>query len=1614
MKRNLSGKRIISMLLVFVMMWTLIPQKTAKAAVNMLEPVDGIIYPGDVNADGEVNAKDVTTLRRYLASGWEISICLENCDVNDDGDVNAKDVTTLRRFLAGGWGVTLPEKHRVEPVVTPAVSPTPATGPGITFEPTATPSVTSGPSITFTPTPEPTDEPSDGHVYGEPEYIWSDDYRTCTATVRCTEEGCTQVVTETSTATVYGFMVGGSEIMENTYTVVFKNPLFSTQVHKENVAFCNHVWGTREYTWKDDFSGCTATVKCTKEGCGKVVTEYATATVGEYVIAYNGRKVTTHTATFNNSLFNTQVYEEECKHVWGSPQYIWDSDYSHCTAMCICEICSCSGPTETVNSTWTITTSPSEEDEGVITYTAVFEYSDFETQSIAVNMAEIQGVAIDENNFPDEVFRNYVLSSADTNGNGFLTYDEIEYRDFIFVDDCGISNLKGIEFFINLTSLSCSGNNIETLDLSKNTELKSLTCSYNKLKHLDLSNNTKLTWLACYNNELTILDLSKNTLLTEIYCSSNKLQTLDFSNNTELSWLQCYDNELSELNISNNTKLTCVWCGHNQLSNIDLSNSSELTDLNCSMNNLTSLDISNNTKLIALSCSDNYVLTELSVASNNMIENLSCDWNQLKTFDVSNLSNLKSLSCGHNCLSELDLRNNQNLTDICCNGNQIKLLDLSKNPKVDPAKVFVDEDVDIIWYVYGKATYVWSDDNKECTANVSFVRDGQYDTISETVESETEYEESVCETEIIYVANFSNPLFRTQHKAGDVIPGAGHDYDAWETIEWPTYESKGIERRYCKNCSCYEEREIDVLVVSQDFINDISKEYYYKQLSEYEKQIYIMIKNSDKSSGNFVLDFDSDADIEKINNSVGRALSALFADYPEEKYYWRSNGFGISIDNDKIMLELSNSEVTDYEIRNAGIITDRIIEAMPKGTDAYTTIRNLATYIESYTAYHAWGGSSGPQSRLAFLCDHTALGVFLYKQSVCEGYADAGKILFDKLGIPCLVVGNAAHAWNYVMLEDGKWYAIDLSIAGNFSIFDPELRDGFVTSNTFLVGIHGANYYNSAPYNVSELYLSCSSDYYFPVLSDEDYVYHGTYSFDIPEVEDIEDDAEGTFVYKVNDDETTCTITEYRGKQSGDLIIPEILDGYTVTEIGDGAFYSCKGFTGDLVIPDTVEAIGTGAFEDCINLQGSLSLSKNLKTIGRTAFIGCTGLKGELNLPSGVEQIGECAFYLCRGLTGDIVIPEKVKELHNCVFFGCVGLEKCYISAGVEEWDANNTLTAGINEFIVDENNQYLASVDGVLYDKALTKLITCPTNWAGYLDIPDSVTEICEQACFDCKKITGISLPSELKTIKDRAFEGCGGSAGLGSLILPNKLESIGWRAFLTCNGDGDIGFVGDLIIPDSVTSIGESAFSGNSFGGILTISKNITEINDFTFAYNKFSGDLVIPDGVTRIGVHAFDSQSNDSPTFKDGGQLTLPEGLETIGNGAFMGAGLAGDLIIPDSVTYIGGSAFSGNDFGGCLKLSESLTVIKSDTFLGSKFTGDLIIPDSVKIIENEAFRSTVEDKPTFIDGGKLILPEGIEEIGMCAFMYSGLTGMVDVTNIDLGADAFAGTNIELIGQ
>ena len=121
-------------------------------------------------------------------------------------------------------------------------------------------------------------------------------------------------------------------------------------------------------------------------------------------------------------------------------------------------------------------------------------------------------IAINEENFPDANFRAVVAASRiDKDQNGYLSEEEITATTYLLIDSKSIADLKGIELFTSLVNLSCSHNQLTSLDVSKNTALTNLDCSYNQLTSLDVSKNTALEVLHCYDNLLTSLDVSKNT-----------------------------------------------------------------------------------------------------------------------------------------------------------------------------------------------------------------------------------------------------------------------------------------------------------------------------------------------------------------------------------------------------------------------------------------------------------------------------------------------------------------------------------------------------------------------------------------------------------------------------------------------------------------------------------------------------------------------------------------------------------------------------------------------------------------------------------------------------------------------------------------------------------------------------------------------------------------------------------------------------------------------------------------------------------------------------------------------------------------------------------------------
>ena len=298
-------------------------------------------------------------------------------------------------------------------------------------------------------------------------------------------------------------------------------------------------------------------------------------------------------------------------------------------------------------------------------------------------------VAINETNFPDENFRNYVSSQLDTNHNGFLSQEEcnkvekIDISQSVYTEDNSkkVKSLKGIEHFKNLDELDCKRNQLKSLDVSKNTVLTKLKCDKNQLTSLDVSNNTALTELNCSENSLTSLDVSKNIALSELDCSVNQLTSLDVRGDTALKKLYCDYNKLTNLDLSENTALTELDCKKNQLTSLDVSKNTALIELICDNNQLTSLDVSNNTVLSKLYCFENQ-LTSLDVINNTALTELWCSNNQLKSLDVSKNTALIELICDNNQLTNLDVRKNTALIELICDNNQLTSLDVSKNTEL--------------------------------------------------------------------------------------------------------------------------------------------------------------------------------------------------------------------------------------------------------------------------------------------------------------------------------------------------------------------------------------------------------------------------------------------------------------------------------------------------------------------------------------------------------------------------------------------------------------------------------------------------------------------------------------------------------------------------------------------------------------------------------------------------------------------------------------------------------------------------------------------------------------------------------------------------------------------
>ena len=249
----------------------------------------------------------------------------------------------------------------------------------------------------------------------------------------------------------------------------------------------------------------------------------------------------------------------------------------------------------------------------------------------------------------------------------------------------------------------------------------------------------------------------------------------------------------------------------------------------------------------------------------------------------------------------------------------------------------------------------------------------------------------------------------------------------------------------------------------------------------------------------------------------------------------------------------------------------------------------------------------------------------------------------------------------------------------------------------------------------------------------------------------------------------TLAVTGYAGEAT-DIVIPSMIDGNKVTSIDYFAFSGDERLV-SVEISEGVEEIGFGALSWCPNL-------KNLVIRGSEIYIKEDVGNGCVNLES-------------------VTVPGLIYWA-DFAFDGCDAVSSVTFTDVGEDFNAYR-LFRFCDEYIIEPESDYYCSVDGVLYDKSLTKLVACPGARSGAYTIPDTVTAIGDDAFVDCAKLTSVAIPESVTSIGAYAFSGC---SGLQSIVIPYGVEVIGQGTFQDCSS------LESVTVPDSVTSIGDSAF--------------------------------------------------------------------------------------------------------------------------------------------------------------------------------------------------------------
>ncbi|MEJ0091261.1 MAG: leucine-rich repeat domain-containing protein [Limisphaerales bacterium] len=288
--------------------------------------------------------------------------------------------------------------------------------------------------------------------------------------------------------------------------------------------------------------------------------------------------------------------------------------------------------------------------------------------------------------------------------------------------------------------------------------------------------------------------------------------------------------------------------------------------------------------------------------------------------------------------------------------------------------------------------------------------------------------------------------------------------------------------------------------------------------------------------------------------------------------------------------------------------------------------------------------------------------------------------------------------------------------------------------------------------------------------------------------------------------------------------LPSVSLPASATNLGPGVFSSCGSLT-NISLPPTLSRISPALLAGC-NL-GTVAIPSSVTSIDDEAFSGCGNLTN-IALPAGVTNIGNLAFGYCHSLKG-LAIPQNVANIGDGAFRSCVALTNISIPAGVLNIGAQAFwYCTGLTNISVSPLNPNYSSVEGVLFDKAVTTIEQYPGGRAGAYTLPSSVTNIPAYGFYYSPFLTSVTIPGGVKQIGENAFDYMD---ALTNVSLSEGLASIGNYAFA---GTG----LYHLILPASLTNIGYGAFSACTNLTSVTIPPRVLDLG------YTFGGDLNLHD--------------------------------------------------------------------------------------------------------------------------------------------------------------------------